>query len=177
VSPAASAVIGPDFSGTKSTVTVFLLYRRVKGAQMASRNFAYYGSRDWAFHPGQETMRSFAAAFFTATLVTDWAYTQTLILMWKDFSAWLLFAGLIVAGVGVVLWLIGLMVHRTRPVWTVVLLNALVLGVAVINSLVHAGDGWTAIVPWGIGLSLVTCLLMLLSAALRRMALHPERRA
>jgi uncharacterized membrane protein len=140
------------------------------------RKVTYADRAYWASFPGEETLGYFAAAFFSLTLLTDWAYIQTTVLMWKDFSAWLLFAGLVAGGFAVVLWLIGLAVHRTRPLWAVVLLNALVLLAAFINSLVHAGDGWTGIVPWGIGLSVLTCLLMLASATLRRMAARPMRR-
>lgn len=143
---------------------------------MAPYNPAYSGQIYRSSIPGQETLRSFAAAFFTATLVTDWAYTQTMIIMWQDFSSWLLFAGLIAGGLAVLLWLIGLVVYRPRPQWLVVFLNAVILAVAFVNSLVHAGDGWTAIVPWGIGLSLVTCVLMVISATLRRTAFHPLQR-
>ncbi len=144
---------------------------------MAPFNPAYSGLPYRASVPGQETLRSFAAAFFTAALVTDWAYTQTVIIMWQDFSSWLLFAGLISGGLAVLLWLVGLLVYRGRPQWLVVFLSVLILAVAFLNSLVHAGDGWTAIVPWGIGLSLLTCVLMVISATLRRTALHPHQRA
>jgi uncharacterized membrane protein len=125
-----------------------------------------------ALVPGQDSLTHFAAAFFTLTLFTDWAYMQTTILMWQDFSSWLLFAGLVAGGLAVLLWLVGLVFQRRRPVWGIVILNALILAVAFVNSLVHAGDGWTAIVPWGIWLSALTCVLMLLSAMWRRQAFH-----
>lgn len=126
--------------------------------------------------PGQITLTYFAAAFFTLTLFTDWAYVQTTILMWRDFSSWLLFAGMICGGFAVLLWLISLAVYRERPVWTEVILNALILVTALVNSLVHAGDGWVAIMPWGIGLSLLTVVLMLISGTMRRVA-YPIQRA
>ena len=69
-----------------------------------------------------------------------------------------------------VLWLIGLVTRRVRPAWTAVMLQAVVLVMAFINSLIHAGDGWTAIVPWGIGVSAVTCMLMLMVAFRNRRA-------
>lgn len=131
----------------------------VRGARAISRTF-----------PGQATLSRFAAAFFTMALFTDLAYVQTTILMWKDFSSWLLFAGMLAAGVAVILWLIGQALYRNRPNWVVVVLNALVLVTAFVNNLFHAGDGWTAIVPWGLGLSLVTGLLMLISATVSRQA-------
>lgn len=120
--------------------------------------------------PGQRTLRDFSAAFFTFTLVADAAYARTVILMWQDFASWMLLAGLVAGGLSVLLWLVGLAVHRFRPNWPVVILNLSVLVAAFVNSFVHAGDGWTAIVPWGIGLSVLTCLLMLLSAGLSLLA-------
>ncbi|WP_103336335.1 DUF2231 domain-containing protein [Pseudotabrizicola formosa] len=120
--------------------------------------------------PGLTTFTYFAAAFFVLTLVTDIAYLQTTVLMWKDFSSWLLFFGLIAGGIAVLLWLIDLAVHRHRPMAGVVVLNVAILICAVLNSLLHAGDGWTAILPWGVGLSALTCLLMVASALLRRRA-------
>ena len=120
--------------------------------------------------PGQDTLKHFSAACFTLTLLTDWAYTQTMVVMWRDFSSWLLFAGLVIGGLGVALWLIGLLFHRGTTQWLVIVLNTAVLAAAFLNSLVHAGDGWTAIVPWGLGLSISTCVIMLISAALRRSA-------
>jgi uncharacterized membrane protein len=127
--------------------------------------------------PGQVTLGIFAAAFFTFTLVCDWAYVQTTVLMWRDFASWLLFAGLVCGGFAVILWLIGQAVYRQRPAWGEVLLSVLILAVALVNSLVHAGDGWSAIMPLGLGLSLVTVVLMVISGTLRRLALHPMLRA
>lgn len=121
--------------------------------------------------PGQITTTYFAAAFFALTLLTDFAYVRTMVLMWQDFSSWLLFFGLIAGGLATLLWLIALALRRHRPLWGSVVLNAMVLLAALFNSLIHAGDGWTAIVPWGIGLSALTCLLMLASAVLRRTGL------
>ncbi|WP_410217950.1 DUF2231 domain-containing protein [Paracoccus sp. (in: a-proteobacteria)] len=120
--------------------------------------------------PGLMTLTHFSAAFFALTLLTDWAYMQTTVLMWQDFSSWLLFFGLVAGGFAVLLWVIGVATRQMRPVWGVVLLHALVLIAAFVNSLIHAGDGWTAIVPWGIGMSALTCLLMLAAALLSRRA-------
>jgi uncharacterized membrane protein len=123
--------------------------------------------------PGEAALTYFAAAFFTFGLVADWAYVQTTILMWRDFASWVLFAGLICGAVAVLLWLIALAVYRHPTDWIRVTLNGLVLVAAFINSLVHAGDGWVAIMPWGIGLSLLTCALMLISGTRRHLAVRP----
>jgi uncharacterized membrane protein len=123
--------------------------------------------------PGQLTLSTFAAAFFTFALVCDWAYIQTAVLMWRDFASWLLFAGLVCSGVAVILWLIGLAVYRQRQPWGEVLMSVAILALALVNSLVHAGDGWTAIMPLGLGLSLVTVVLAVVTGTLRRFAIHP----
>lgn len=127
--------------------------------------------------PGQVTLGTFAAAFFTFALVCDWAYVQTTVLMWRDFASWLLFVGLVCGGVAVVLWLIGLAVYRQRQSWGEVLLSMVILALALANSLIHAGDGWTAIMPWGLGLSFVTVVLMVVAGTLRRLAFDPTIRA
>ena len=56
--------------------------------------------------PGLSVLTHMSAGLLALPVVTDYAYLQTTVLMWKDFSSWLLFFGLIVAGVGCVLWLI-----------------------------------------------------------------------
>lgn len=143
---------------------------------MTPQTQSYRGRPFRASLPGQTTLTYFTAAFFALTLLTDWAYVQTMILMWRDFSSWLLFAGMVSGGVAVFLWLLSLAVYRQRPVWGEVLLNALILIVALVNNLIHAGDGWVSIMPWGLGLSLVTAALMVISGTLRRLA-YPMQRA
>lgn len=127
--------------------------------------------------PGEMTLGYFAAAFFAFALVCDVAYVQTKLLMWRDFASWLLFAGLICGGLAMILWLIGFAVYRQRPAWGQVLLSLLIMAVALVNSLVHAGDGWSAIMPLGLGLSIATVVLMVIAGTLRRVALYPMLRA
>jgi uncharacterized membrane protein len=52
-------------------------------------------------------------------------------------------------------------------------MSVAILALALVNSLVHAGDGWTAIMPLGLGLSLVTVVLAVVTGTLRRFAIHP----
>jgi uncharacterized membrane protein len=48
-----------------------------------------------AMHPLHPMLVPFPIAFFTGALFTDVAYWKTAEMMWADFSAWLLFAGLV----------------------------------------------------------------------------------
>ncbi|ORE98825.1 DUF2231 domain-containing protein [Aurantimonas sp. 22II-16-19i] len=116
----------------------------------------------------------FPAVCFTLTLLTDIAYWQTANLMWQNFSAWLLLAGEVVGGLALVVGLIELAARRSvrlaSPGWGYIALGAVVLVLAFFNSLVHAGDGWTAVVPWGLTLSAITVVLVLVAAIWGRIA-------
>ncbi len=110
-----------------------------------------------------DVLLSFPVACFTLALATDIAYWRTSYLMWQHFSSWLLLAGLVS---GALAWIVGIVVavagrDARGPVWLNAVLGLLVLGLAFVNSLVHSGDGWTAVVPYGLLLSAATVLLML----------------
>ncbi|ACE94684.1 UNVERIFIED_ORG: putative membrane protein [Rhizobium esperanzae] len=125
-------------------------------------------SRDAAAYPIQSLFIPFPFVCFTLALATDIAFWQSGNLLWQDFSAWLLFAGLVFGGLAILVGVFDLLRPRTqplRPTFLSTLLYLLILVLAVANSLVHAGDGWTAVVPFGLGLSAVTFVLCLVTAA------------
>lgn len=107
----------------------------------------------------------FPVVCFTLTLFTDLAYWATANLMWQNFSSWLLFAGLIFGALAIIVGLIDFLVRPAmrayRPSGSYLIGSALVLLLGFVNSLVHAGDGWTAIVPTGIVLSVVTVIVII----------------
>jgi uncharacterized membrane protein len=106
---------------------------------------------------------------FTLALFTDLIYWQTSFLMWNNFSSWLLFAGLIFGGLAVVAGIIDLFrrsTRFTRPAISASLAFIIVLLLALLNSLVHAGDGWTAVVPYGLAVSAFTVVMMIITASL-----------
>jgi uncharacterized membrane protein len=121
---------------------------------------------------------SFPVVSFTLTLITDITYWRTMHLMWAEASSWLLFAGLVVGAIAALVWVIAVLLHAVP-----VNLGRAGIGLAVLllgffNSLIHAGDGWTAVVPWGLTISALTVLLMLASlfAGSRHSAHHVDRR-
>lgn len=124
--------------------------------------------RDAAAYPVQSLFIPFPFVCFTLALATDLAYWQSANLMWQNFSAWLLFAGLAFGVLGILAGLMDLLRPRTRPLRPAllsVLLYLVILALALVNSLVHAGDGWTAVVPLGLLISAATFVLMLLATA------------
>ena len=116
-------------------------------------------------HPIHPMLVPFPIAFFVGTFVTDLLYWKTTNLMWQQFSAWLLTAGLVMAGFAVVAGRSDYLGSRRIRALTVakgdVGVNALALGLCVVNAFVHSRDGYTAVVPTGLTLSgLVVAILM-----------------
>lgn len=107
----------------------------------------------------------FPISCFTLTLITDIAYWQTGDLMWQRFGEWLLFAGLVLGGLAALAGLVDVLardsLRRSHYSWLHGVGNLIVLVLALFNSLVHARDGWTGVVPWGLALSALTVLLLL----------------
>src|ERR1700688_5057075 len=62
---------------------------------------------------------AFSVAYFSAALVTDLVYWHTTNVMWERFSIWLIVAGLILAGIAVIAYLVDRAGRRKieRPVW------------------------------------------------------------
>lgn len=120
-----------------------------------------------AGHAIHTILASFPIACFTLALVTDITYWRTSYLMWLEFSTWLLLAG-IVFGVAAALFgaasvLVRFGTRAMRFAWPPVIGTLIVLILAFFNNLVHAADGWTAIMPWGLTLSALTVLAMLVT--------------
>jgi uncharacterized membrane protein len=117
----------------------------------------------------------FPLVCFSLALLTDIAYWQTSYLMWQYFSSWLLLAGLVGGGLALLVGVIAVLAHRPRYGWSYLGVDVLVLLLAFMNSLVHARDGWTAVVPWGLTLSALT-VLVLVAGGLFWHASSPFRR-
>lgn len=109
----------------------------------------------------------FPIVCFTLALVTDIIYWRTSYLMWAEFSAWLLLAGMIFGVLAAVFGAIDLFSSREirarGPAWPHAIGNAVALALAFFNNLVHAADGWTSVVPWGLTLSALTVLVLLVT--------------
>ncbi len=107
---------------------------------------------------------SFPIACFTLTVLTDMAYWGTENLLWLHFSEWLLLAGLVFGTLALLLRAADLLVRRVRPAWPAVIGGIAVLLLAIVNSFVHTVDGWPAVVPKGLIVSILTFAAMLITA-------------
>ena len=112
---------------------------------------------------------------FVGALITDLAYIGTADMLWLDFSSWLLLAGLVGGGIAGVLLIVELVRagrNRTGALTTHFLLLLGAWIVEVFNSFIHARDGWTAVVPTGVTLSIVAVVLSLLAGWFWQSAHH-----
>ncbi|XUY27490.1 DUF2231 domain-containing protein [Agrobacterium sp. rho-8.1] len=124
--------------------------------------------REASAYPFQSLFVPFPFVCFSMVLGTDIAYWQTANLLWLNFSAWLLFGGLVFGGLALLAGFIDLFRVRTRPMRPSLFSIVLFIGMlvlALLNSLVHAGDGWTAVVPYGLLISTITFVVALTTVA------------
>jgi uncharacterized membrane protein len=104
---------------------------------------------------------------FLAALFTDIAYSASALLMWLHFSEWLIAAGLAFGALAALALLVEFFANhviRAGPFgWSHLALFYAALVVELFNSFVHTVDGWTAVVPTGMILSVVGAILALAS--------------
>ena len=127
--------------------------------------------------PIHQMLVSFSAAYFVGALVTDIAYWQTPDVLWERFYIWLITAGLIVAGLAVIAYVIDLAGGRqiAAPAWPRAIGYLLAVVLALVNAFVHSRDGYTAVVPTGLTLSGLVVVVLLLRASVTRALANPHR--
>jgi uncharacterized membrane protein len=109
---------------------------------------------------------SFSAAYFVGAFITDLVYWRAPDVLWERFSIWLIVAGLIVAGLTAIAYVIDLASGRQidRPAWPRVIGYALAVLLSLMNAFVHSRDGYTAVVPTGLMLSGLVIVVLLLTS-------------
>lgn len=111
----------------------------------------------------------FPISCFTGALITDVIYYNSAQIQWANFSAWLLAFGLVMGGLATLFGMIDFFgTRQPKPIggWFHMGGNLLLLFLALVNSFVHARDGWTSVVPTGLVLSAVTVFIMVLTGFL-----------
>lgn len=102
---------------------------------------------------------------FLGALVTDIAYSASAFLMWLHFSEWLIAVGLAFGALAALVLLIEFFASRVIRAqalgWAHLVLFYAALVVELFNAFVHSIDGWTAVVPTGMILSIVGAILAL----------------
>ena len=120
-----------------------------------------------ARHPIYSMLLPVPVVCFLGALLTDFAYQGSGgNLIWVNFSSWLIAAGLVFGAIAGAVLLIDLARSadlRAGLGWWHFLLLLAAWIVELINSLVHARDGWTAVVPDGLVLSIIGVILILIA--------------
>jgi uncharacterized membrane protein len=116
-----------------------------------------------------------AACCFIGTLLTDLAYWRTANIAWSDFSTWLVSAGAILSVLAVLAAIFDHVGRRlawtsSEPLYGIALLAATVIGI--IDMLIHTHDAWTSVVPWGLGLSVLTVVVILFTGWMGRATVY-----
>jgi uncharacterized membrane protein len=116
--------------------------------------------------PIHQVLATFSAAYFTGALLADFAYWQMPDVMWERFSIWLITAGLVLAGLAALVYVIDLATGKKidRPSIPRVVGYGLAVLLSLINAFVHSRDGYTAVVPTGLTLSGLVIVVLLLTA-------------
>src|SRR6266850_8039831 len=128
--------------------------------------------------PIHKMLVSFSAAYFAGALVTDLIYWQIPDVLWERFSIWLITAGLIMAGLTAIAYVIDLASGRRidRPAVPRVVGYTLAVLLSLVNAFVHSRDGYTAVVPTGLMLSGLVIVVLLLTAWVGRALLANRHR-
>lgn len=120
-----------------------------------------------ASQPVYAALVQFPAVCFVGALLTDLAYWRTTMFIWENFSIWLLAIGCIMAGftgvAGLITWLSHRHVRSVPLALPHVLTSIAALVLSIVNAFVHSRDGYTAVVPEGLTLSIVVVALMILA--------------
>ena len=127
--------------------------------------------------PIHKMLVSFSAAYFAAALVTDLVYWRIPDVLWERFSIWLIVAGLIMAGLAAIAYVIDLATGRQidMPAWPRVVGYVLAVLLSLMNAFIHSRDGYTAVVPTGLMLSGLVIVVLLLTAWVgTTLANHPR---
>ena len=125
-------------------------------------------------HPVYAMLLPVPVVCFLGVLLTDIAYVESDgNLIWLAFSSWLLLAGLVFGVIAAIVLLIDFIrspAMRRSPGWAHLLLFYAALLVELFSIFIHERDGWTAVVPIGLTLSIIGAVLILIAAWLYRPA-------
>ncbi len=109
-----------------------------------------------------QVLTPFPVAYFAAALATDLACWRTAEVMWERFSIWLIAGGLVMSALVAIAALFDLAFGKQRPAWFRALGYTAGVLVSLVNVFVHSRDGYTAVVPTGLMLSVVAVAILLL---------------
>jgi uncharacterized membrane protein len=117
------------------------------------------GSPRRLLHPG---LIAAGSTLLIATFASDFLYWRTLLFQWNNVSEWLLAAGLILAALATIAFVIDLVLRRVgRIAWVRFGGLAVAALLGLVNAFIHSRDAYTAVVPEGIILSAIVTVILI----------------
>lgn len=118
-------------------------------------------------HPLHAILLAGTVPLFLGVLLSDFAYSSSYEIQWKNFASWLLVGGLVFAGFTLLWAIIDVARGAARTtrgfIYVSVLLVLWILGF--IDALVHAADAWASM-PMALNLSAIVALLAVCATGL-----------
>jgi uncharacterized membrane protein len=130
-------------------------------------------------HPIYSMLLPVPVVCFIGALLSDITYVESDgNPIWLAFSSWFILFGLAFGAVAALVLLIDFIrsaAMRTRIGWAHLLIFYAALLVELLSIFIHERDGWTAVVPIGMTLSVIGAILIVIAAWLRRPAVEVVR--
>jgi uncharacterized membrane protein len=117
--------------------------------------------------PLRGILMAFPIALFTSAVISDIAYLQSAQMQWSNFSAWLIVGGLVFGGLAGLWALIDLALSWRSPARRAALIHVAALALAwivgLINAFKHSQDAWSSVGAFGLTLSILSMILVLVA--------------
>lgn len=128
---------------------------------------SFQGLSGGLVRPLHRILLAFPISLFTFALFTDIAYLKTAEVQWTNFSAWLITGALVFGGIAGVFSIVDFVLGARRGrssgslIHLVTLALAWVLGL--VNAFKHSQDAWSSVGAFGLILSLLCTLLVMIA--------------
>jgi len=126
-----------------------------------------HGFSGAVIRPLHGVLLAFPIALFTFALFTDIAYLNTAEIQWTNFSAWLITGALVFGGVAglfsIVEYVLSLRHGRSRRAFIHVMALALAWVLGLVNAFKHSQDAWSSVGAFGVTLSILCTILVLVA--------------
>ena len=118
-------------------------------------------------NPFRGILMAFPIALFSSALISDIAYLKTAQMQWSNFSAWLIVGALVFGGLAGLWALIDLALAWRTPARRAAMIHLAALALAwvlgLINAFKHSQDAWSSVGAFGLTLSILSTVLILIA--------------
>ena len=118
-------------------------------------------------NPFRGILMAFPIALFSSALISDIAYLKTAQMQWSNFSAWLIVGALVFGGLAGLWAIVNLALAWRGPTRNAALIHLAALALAwifgLINAFKHSQDAWSSVGAFGVILSILCTILVLVA--------------